>query len=447
MFGSIQMAFPPHLWIQAPTAQIADTLGQRIQGCDWSWIASEESLPESALGMCLLDCRHLPLSRVLATSIPTLWLVTPTQVPEAETALAQGRMHDYILMRQWDGLALSHHWARIQGQRRHSVRDTSLLHSLQGLQDLLFVLDPDLRYQKIYGTWAPRLLQMGYDIVGKTLEEFSSPEQVALHMYYQRQALAGQQVDYYWENDGLGLYFYFDLRPLRNEAGDIIGVVGVGRDIAELKQTELQLKHILEDKEVLLQETYHRVKNNLQVISSMLNLQARQAADPVTLSVLRETQNRILAMALIHEKLYESGALAQIPFASYIRDLATQLLQAYPQPGARITFGCDSLNLSIDPALLGGLILNELVSNCLRHAFAPQMTDGEVHISLRAVAGSPDYVLAIRDNGRGFPPDLDISYPRTVGLRLVRRLAQQLGGNLEVRTGMGTEVRVRFKPY
>lgn len=441
------MALPPHLWIQAPTGLIADTLGQRVQGCDWSWLAPGEVVPESAPGLCLYDCRHLSLSAVPAVPLPTLWLVTPAQVAEAEGALAQGRMHDYVLLRQWDTLALSHHWARIQGEQLRLLEPLPESVLLQGIQDLVFVLDHELRYQKVYGVWEQRILQMGFDLIGKRLEEFAPPEQVALHMFYQRQALAGQHVHYYWESDKLGLYLYVDLRPLRAASGQIMGVVGVGRDIAELKQTEIQLKHILEDKEVLLQETYHRVKNNLQVISSMLNLQARQATDPATLSVLRETQNRILAMALIHEKLYESGALAQIPFASYIRDLSTQLLQAYPQPGARITFGCDPLSLSIDPALLGGLILNELVSNCLRHAFAPQSPDGEVHISLRAVAGSPDYVLAVRDNGRGFPPDLDISYPRTVGLRLVRRLAQQLGGNLEVRTGIGTEVRVRFKPY
>ena len=440
------MVFPPHLWIQANSLPVAEGLAQRVGHCPWSWLPLEQPPPVAASGLCLRDCRRQSLAMQPLQSVPTMWLISERQVADAEWALAQAYMTDYVRLRNWNTAHLKHHWARLQGQQRTGLQlpDSRLF---QGLQDLVFVLDQNLCYQQIYGVWQQRLPQMGYSLLGKRLDQVTSADQAALHLFYQRQALEGQEVQYYWENADLGLYFCLDLRPWRDASGAIQGVLGVGRDISELKQTELKLQHILEDKEVLLQETYHRVKNNLQVISSMLNLQARQAADSATLSVLRETQNRILAMALIHEQLYESGALAQIPFASYIRDLATQLLQAYPQPGAHITFGCDSLSLSIDPALLGGLILNELVSNCLRHAFAPETADGEVHISLRAVAGSPDYVLAVRDNGRGFPPDLDISYPRTVGLRLVRRLAQQLGGNLEVRTGTGTEVRVRFKPY
>jgi PAS domain S-box-containing protein len=220
---------------------------------------------------------------------------------------------------------------------------------------------------------------------------------------------------------------------------------GVMFDITERKQAEEQIYASLREKEVLLKEIHHRVKNNLQVISSLLSLQSRQVTDTTTLELLRESQNRVRSMALIHEKLYQSGDLARVDFTEYVRNLTTHLFRSYKASPAAISLSIETapdLRLSLDTAIPCGLIVNELVSNALKHAF-PDGRAGEINIAFDR-AGAEQYHLRVSDNGVGFPDGFDFRQSNSLGLQLVHTLIDQLDGTLEMQRNGGTTFAATF---
>lgn len=217
------------------------------------------------------------------------------------------------------------------------------------------------------------------------------------------------------------------------------------RDITERKREEEKIRASLREKEILLKEIHHRVKNNLQIISSLLNLQSAHIRDPRALEVFKEGQGRVRSMALIHEKLYQSDDLARVDFSEYISNLAAYLFRSY-----EVNSGAVSLNVEADDVLLGvdtaipcGLIINELVSNSLKHAF-PGGGDGSINIRLRP-AGRERLTLTVADDGVGLPPDFDVRNTPSLGLQLVNTLARQLGGAVEVNNGAGVEFKITFR--
>lgn len=216
------------------------------------------------------------------------------------------------------------------------------------------------------------------------------------------------------------------------------------RDVTERMLNEERVKASLREKEALLKEIHHRVKNNLQVVSSLLGLQSRVVADLETRKMFQESQDRIHSMALLHESLYQSHSLSQINFPEYIRQLANHLFQSYGVSADRIHLrtNLDSLSLSLDAAVPCGLIINELVSNSLKYAF-PDGRQGEVRIELHGLSDGTTR-LVVADNGVGLKAEVDWVNTRSLGLRLVRTLAQQLGAQLEVNTSRGMEVQLAF---
>ena len=199
--------------------------------------------------------------------------------------------------------------------------------------------------------------------------------------------------------------------------------------------------------EILLKEIHHRVKNNLQIVSSLLNLQSRSVSDTQTLDMMQESRSRIESIALIHEKLYQAQDLTQVDFADYIRDLSASLFRTYESAASGVTFTTDleSVRLDIDTAIPCGLMLNELVTNALKHAFPGEQT-GEVRIALqtRQQDDVSHVVLTVADNGQGIPADLDIRHTRSLGFQLINALTSQIGGTLEVQREAGTEIMIRF---
>lgn len=213
-------------------------------------------------------------------------------------------------------------------------------------------------------------------------------------------------------------------------------------EIAERGQAEQRVQASLREKEVLLKEIHHRVKNNLQIISSMLRLQSGHILDPKVLRVFEDSQHRIRSMALIHEKLYQSENLAKVDLAEYIQSLTAYLLRSHATSAQEINLQvqADEVFLGIDAAVPCGLILNELVTNALKHAF-PDRRPGEIHVSLDAQSEGK-FVMTVRDDGVGLPKDLDLEHTETLGLKLVSALVQQLEGGIELdRTG-GTTFQV-----
>lgn len=199
-----------------------------------------------------------------------------------------------------------------------------------------------------------------------------------------------------------------------------------------------------EEREVLLKEIHHRVKNNLQVISSLLNLQAGYIEDAEVLAMFRESSNRILSMGLIHEKLYQSEDLAWIDFSAYVRSLVDVIVDSYGMSAETVSFHTqvEIEKLDIDIALPCGLIINELVSNALKHAF-PDGQRGEVHIGLGAREDGKQ-VLTVRDSGGNFPADLDFRRTQSLGLKLVTSLVNQLQASIDLDRSNGTEFSIAF---
>jgi PAS domain S-box-containing protein len=215
------------------------------------------------------------------------------------------------------------------------------------------------------------------------------------------------------------------------------------RDVTERRKAEEQIKVSLREKEVLLKEVHHRVKNNLQVISSLLSLQAQTVKDDETRRLLEESRNRVKSMAYIHMQLYQSKNFAQIDFAPYVRNLAKNLLESHKKNGERVSLDVrvEDIFLSLDTAIPCGLIINELVSNALEHAFQ-NGRDGKIIVGLRK--DGKKNMLVVSDNGVGLPREVDLHNTDTLGLQLVSALVDQLDGSLKLERGQGTVFRIAF---
>ncbi|MFB2934223.1 histidine kinase dimerization/phosphoacceptor domain -containing protein [Aerosakkonemataceae cyanobacterium BLCC-F154] len=222
--------------------------------------------------------------------------------------------------------------------------------------------------------------------------------------------------------------------------------VAVGIDITEQKQAEQQLKASLREKEVLLKEIHHRVKNNLQVISSLLKLQSEYMRDKEgeIVSLLSDSYNRVRSMALIHEKLYQSQGLDRIDAADYIKSLAHNLVSSSGQVSERIDLDIqiEPIFFDLDTAIPCGLIINELICNALKYAF-PDRALGKIAIKL-AVVKNQLILLEVADNGIGLPANFDIEGSETLGLQLVNNLIDQLEGNIEIDSQSGILFRITF---
>jgi PAS domain S-box-containing protein len=215
-------------------------------------------------------------------------------------------------------------------------------------------------------------------------------------------------------------------------------------DITERKQAENKITASLKEKEVLLKEVHHRVKNNLQVISSLLNLQSRHITDKASRAMFKESQSRIRAMALIHEKLYTSEALAHIDIAEYMQDLTASLFSTYTvRNKIKVNIAITDIFLTITTAIPCGLIINELVTNALKHAF-PHQQDGTITISMTP-STNDSLILTVSDTGIGFPKDIDFRNTTTLGMQLVTSLVEQLEGTITLDRSEGTRFRIEFR--
>jgi two-component sensor histidine kinase len=215
-------------------------------------------------------------------------------------------------------------------------------------------------------------------------------------------------------------------------------------DISDLKQAEEQIKASLKEKEILLKEIHHRVKNNLQIVSSLLNLQSRNEKDQKIRDIFSESINRVKTMANIHSLLYQSKDYARIDFTRFVRELATQMHLSYDpnREFAVINTRVTNVFLDISMAIPCGLIINELMSNAMKYAFPPGRR-GEINITMYRENGHVR--LTVSDNGVGFPEEINFRETESLGLQLVNDLVEQLDGAIELNKDTGTEFRITFK--
>lgn len=231
----------------------------------------------------------------------------------------------------------------------------------------------------------------------------------------------------------------------RDAAGHALRMIGTHSDISLRKRNEQALQASLRDREVLLKEVHHRVKNNLQVISSLLRLEGSRSTAPETRTTLGDMQGRIHAMAVLHEALYRSGRFTVVDLGLYLKQLATQSFRSHVggQGNVQLRLQLDSAEVTMDQAMPCGLLVNELLSNCLKHAFADGRT-GEVCVQLQARDGGRQLCLQVSDNGAGMPQGFVLERSQSLGLQLVFDLIVQLGGNLEIGQGPGAHFSVSF---
>lgn len=249
--------------------------------------------------------------------------------------------------------------------------------------------------------------------------------------------------------EGAPLSLSFAASPLLDSTGKLVGSIVLFEDVSERKMVEERLLSAVKEKDILLQEIHHRVKNNMQIISSMLKLQSAHIADPAVQLILTESRNRIKAMALVHDKLYSSRDLAQIDIREYTALIAKNLQQSYSITlgGTRVNLSIEGIFFGVDMAIPYGLALNELLTNCYKHAF-PDGKSGLISVKLVALAEDKSYMLTVSDDGVGLPEGLlESRKSDSFGLKLLRSIveSQLKGAIVSEPTGQGTVIKVTFK--
>ena len=286
-----------------------------------------------------------------------------------------------------------------------------------------------------------------HEVIGKTLDILFPDKSMDESMGLIQNALSGER----WETVEIPILhiggsvrtFLWNLANIHDRDNKkVVATIAQGQDITERKQAEEAITASLHEKEVLLKEVHHRVKNNLQVISSLVSLQADGSTDETVREVLRDVTYRVRSMALVHEKLYQSTDLAHIDFAEYSRSLLGYLWRAHGSAAAsiRLNLALSPVELPVDTAVPCGLILNELAGNALKHAFRGR-DEGDVIVSLQSGAGGR-ITLSVADNGVGLPAGLDWRQAKSLGLRLVQMLSSQIGASVEMSTGEGTRFEI-----
>lgn len=233
------------------------------------------------------------------------------------------------------------------------------------------------------------------------------------------------------------------ISPIRTDKGFMIG--GIVHDVTERKRSEEQMRKSLLEKEALLKEVHHRVKNNMQIINSLLSLQSSYIEDTMTRAVLNDCQNRIKSMALIHERLYKSSDFANVDFTEYLNTLVANISSSYNIDPRRISIvvQAEKLRLPIDSAIPCGLIVNELITNAVKHAF-PDGRSGVIKVRLYGTENGRS-IVEVSDNGVGIKDDLDLEMATTLGLQLVKVLVGQINGSINVKKDTGTTFVISFK--
>jgi two-component sensor histidine kinase len=260
-------------------------------------------------------------------------------------------------------------------------------------------------------------------------------------------ALSGEKINFELELVGKNnekVYLDVFLNPVLDK-NEIVEVSGIAHDITVTKLNEERIKQSLKEKEILLKEVHHRVKNNMQIISSILNLQSSYTNDANILSLLRESQNRIKTMAYIHESLYQNKTFSSINFNEYLSQLINNVIHSYSVSPDKINLevNCEKTILNLDTSIPLGLIINELVTNSIKHAF-PATSKGNISINLRTQ--NKVVFLTVEDNGIGIGPDISPENSGTLGLQLVYTLIDQINGKISFESlpPHGTRVNIRF---
>lgn len=413
----------------------------------WDVVVSDYSLPHFSgpAAMSVLNEEGLDL--------PIL-IVSGAIGDDSAVAAMKAGAHDYIMKDNLTRLvpAVERELREWRGRQRHKQSEQALNVTLRtsadivqaipsGLlifeyrePDLLLLVDGNPAAEKLFGKL--QRLVWGASITS-LFPGFADSGVAQSLLDVLRTGEVYEQPELHYKDDEMDIVFLF--RAFRI-AGQRVGVAF--EDVTERVRSAERIKASLNEKEVLLREVHHRVKNNLQVIVSLLNLQSRKISDPTALSMITESQSRIRSMVLIHEKLYRSRDFAHVDFREYVESLMHHLMRSYQDLDGRVRIekNIGEVALGIDSAIPFGMVINELVSNALKHAFKDQR-QGVVTIDMQPRDGG-GVCLSVKDNGVGLPEGLDILKTDSLGMQLVTTLTDQLEGTLSIKSENGTEFRV-----
>ena len=286
----------------------------------------------------------------------------------------------------------------------------------------------------------------GNEMIGKNLKSFleenetiSNPEGFKTY----ENSVKQENKYIFKKKDDTKIYTSVESSPIQDKNNNYTGAIALITNITVQVKAENKLKSSLNEKDVLLHEIHHRVKNNMQIISSLLNLQCEFVDNKKAVNLLKESQNRVKSMAMIHENLYKSEDLTHINFSDYIFNLVSNLFFSYNIDNTQIKpiLETENVNLNMETAIPCGLIISEIVSNSLKYAF-PNGRKGEILISLKKIKNN--YQLIIQDNGIGIPEEIEFDKLESLGLKLVFQLTTQINGKIEINRSNGTEFKILF---
>ncbi len=330
--------------------------------------------------------------------------------------------------------------------REKSAYLNSILSSTTDISIAATDLDLKIKY---YNPVAEQIF--GYkveEVIGKTVMEIHTKENVSNERFQMAMEIVEREGTYEYtveqKENGVSRFVQSQVYGIK-ENNKLLGFMLISRDITEKKQAEEQINASLREKEVLLKEIHHRVKNNMQVISGLLGLQSRFIDNTKYTEIFKESQNRIKSMALVHEKLYSTSDLSRINFKDYISTLACDLFKSYSLMAEKIVLKLEieDIQVAVDTAIPCGLITNEVLSNSLKYAF-PGERRGEITINVCTTDDNKTVIL-LSDNGIGIPDNIDFTKNSSLGLHLVETLVRQIRGTLDLnRNNNGTEFRITF---
>jgi PAS domain S-box-containing protein len=319
----------------------------------------------------------------------------------------------------------------------------------ESLPQMIFVKDRDLAYVSCNRLYAEALGIEPDRIAGRTDYDFYPRELADKYRADDRTVMGASgsiSLVEKWQGPGGETWINTVKAPMKAQDGSVAGVVGIFWDVSDRLRMEEETKRSLREKEILLQEINHRVKNNLQLINAILRLELDESPGPELAKFVRDTTARISAISAVHEMLYDSDDLTDIPVGDYLRHLSRGLMSSYARPGLRVDVSIDAegMRLDLSSMVCLGLMANEMITNSFKYAFEGRSA-GWLRISLSREADGPELIFRYADNGVGLPADFDRRERKSLGMIFIDSLADQLDGRLEARRDNGLEYELRFR--
>ena len=337
---------------------------------------------------------------------------------------------------------------RIENENKILEQSAKLKAIFESGDQLMWTISKDLKITSFNQNYANSIFDLYgyYPEIGKTIRSNKTTEYQSVWDKKYDLAFQGKQVEFISERtqkSGKKIIRQILLYPIKDTNNNVMEISGIGFDITENKINEEKITQSLKEKNVLLKEVHHRVKNNMQVISSILNLQSSYVRDTYALNLLKECQNRIKSMAFIHESLYQTKNFESVNFSEYVTTLSKNLVHTYSinTKKVKLILTLDELMLNLDASIPCGLIINEIISNSLKYAF-PDNRDGIIFVTLGVDKNKVK--IEVGDNGIGIPENVDIKNTQTLGLQLVDTLVEQLSGTVKLKRSKGTVFSIEF---